>query len=348
MSEVTILGPPESNGGVGQYTSQFGEALGDTAVIRRLSVGIHPLSQLRSIVSSVRDSGSVIHVQFVYSFFGPAGISLFLILPLMWVLTRVRKKNIIFTVHEVWGDDLLTSPFRRYYCQLLHLLLWFVVDDLVFISEMAKETFEKQAPGDRYTVVSHGVITDEVREISNAKRCFGYDESDILITQHGFVNPRKGFETFIKIAENLPEYEFLIAGGPRSEDNQEYYNKIQAAAPPNVSITGVLDSEDFHAAFVASDVAVMPYEAIFQSGIFNWCAAYEVPVVATEIPYFRDISKCFGAPLLFPPRDDEIGAERIKQLITNPDLQEQVSKGLMRYTEQNDIQSVVERYRDLY
>lgn len=348
MTGVTILGPPESNGGVGRYTSQFGEALGDTAKVRRFPAGIHPLSQVRSVVSSVRDPGSVIHVQFVPSFFGPAGVGLFLILPLMWVLSGVRRKRIVFTVHEVWSDDLLTSPFHRYYSLVVHWLLWFIADDLVFISDMAKDTFDKRAPNQESTVISHGVITSEVREISNAKRRFGYDESDVLVTQHGFVNPRKGCETFLQIAEDLPEYEFMIAGGPRTEEYHSYYQELRDASPSNLTFTGVLDTEDFHAAFAASDVAILPYTEIFQSGIFNWCAAYEVPVIATDIPYFREISKQFDAPLLFPTGDHDKGAKRVEQLITNQNIRQQVSDGVRRYAKQNDIRSIAERYREIY
>jgi len=95
-----------------------------------------------------------------------------------------------------------------------------------------------------YSTLSHGVNTDVPGESNkaNAMRAFGFDPDDDVIAIPGFIRPPKGHDIFIELARELPEYEFMIAGGARAKgEDFEFAEQIREEAPENVTITGVLD-----------------------------------------------------------------------------------------------------------
>jgi len=235
---------------------------------------------------------------------------------------------------------------RTLYANLMHLWLVLFCDHLVFLSENARTTFQEQSILGTGTVIPHGVPTDETVTVEDPKAHFEVPEDTFLVTQHGFVNRRKGFDTFLDIAEELPEFEFMIAGGPRDERFDDYYEQLETEAPENVRFTGVLDEEAFHAAFQASDLAILPYTSIYQSGIFNWCASIRVPTIASRIPYFEQLHAEYGAPELFDTVDD--ASSLVRQLKANDSDRQELSENLEGYARENSFERVVERHYELY
>lgn len=348
MTAVTLVGPPESNGGVGQYTSDFADAIDGDVRVRRFDVGLNPMSHLQLAVAAARDGADAVHIQFVYSFLGPAGAFSFLFFPLLYFLTRTESTQVVLTLHEVWDESDTNSPPKHLYAALVHTLLCVCSDGVVFLSENAEELFHAYGWVGETHVVSHGVNTNATREIDDARERFGFDEDDVVISQHGYVNPRKGIETFFEIAEALPEYEFLLAGGPRTEENEEYFEELCASAPENVTVTGVLDEEGFHAGFNATDLVVLPYKDINQSGIFNWCAAYEIPVVASSIPYFVDLQDRWGSPETFILGETSQAVGLIED-VRDDGKSKSITNSMSEYAEHNSIRGVAEWFKsELY
>lgn len=346
MTAVTLIGPPESNGGVGQYTSDFADAINEHIRIRRFDVGLNPLSHLRLAVAAAQDDTEAVHVQFVYSFLGPAGAFSLLFFPLLYLFTRIESKQVVLTLHEVWDESDTNSLSKRLYAGFIHTLLSICSDEVTFLSENAEESFHQYGWIGETHVISHGVNSGATRRIDDARERFGFNEDDVVISQHGYVNPRKGIETFFEIAGELPQYEFLLAGGPRTEEHEEYFMELCASAPENVTITGVLEEEGFHAAFNATDLVVLPYEDINQSGIFNWCAAYDIPTIASEIPYFKTIQSRWGCPKTFPRESVGEAVELTQRLSQNGLERSQLVDSMATYRAENSTGEVFEWFED--
>lgn len=345
MTDVVLVGPPEDNGGVGRYTSQLADGL-DPHEVRRIAVGNHPLAHLRLAVGAATSGCRNVHVQYVYRLFGSAGVLSYLFLPVLWLLSRATGTRILVTLHEVWDRETVANPVEWLYVRVTHLLVRATTDRLVLLSDAALESFAESAPAGDVTVVPHGVDVEGTRPVEDPKSTFGFDESTFLVTQHGYVNPRKGYDTFLEIARRLPDRQFLLAGGPRTGEFEDLYAEIRRTAPDNVTITGTLGAEAFHAAFQASDLAVLPYEEIFQSGIFNWCAAYGVPTVASDVPYFAGLEKSYGVPVVFS--DVEGAVEAVERLCEDDDRRRDLGERMEAYAEKHTLQSVIERNRELY
>lgn len=348
VTTAVLLGPPESNGGVGRYTTQLGEAIGETGKVRRFPAGVAPAKQARAILGAVAEADRAAHLQFTPELFGPAGATIAPLLTATAVRARHRDVRLVVTVHEVWDERDTGTVLRRAYARGVHEAVARTADDLVFLSEAAAAAFTRYAPGTEYRIVAHGIRMSEVRTVPDAKDRFGYNDETTLVTQHGFVNPRKGCETFLELARGLPDTEFLLAGGARTETHRAYYETLVKAAPANVQCTGRLDDDDFHAAFAASDLAVLPYRAIYQSGILNWCAGYGLPVVASGVPYFEEIAREYGAPETVGRTDREAVTATVRRLLDDPGARADLGGRLHAYAVENNMDRVAETYRAVY
>jgi glycosyltransferase involved in cell wall biosynthesis len=326
----------------------LGGALGEAATIRRFPAGVAPVAQARALLGAVAEADRTVHVQFVPEFFSPVGAAAAPLLAATAACARHRDVRLVVTVHEVWDENDTGPLLRRAYARGVHEAVARAADDLVFLSEAAGSAFTRYAPSADYRIVAHGVQTSEVRTVPDAKARFGYDEETTLVTQHGFVNPLKGCETFLELARSLSDTSFLLAGGPRTEEHRQYYETIVEAAPGNVQCTGRLDGDDFHAAFAASDLVVLPYRDIFQSGILNWCAGYSLPVVASDVPYFEEIARDYGAPATVHRTDREAVVATVRRLLDDLGARAALGDRLHAYAVENDMCSVAETYRAIY
>lgn len=303
-SSVCILAPPDTHGGIGRYADQLADHLRpDLAAAdhEHLFEELHPREYLRAALRATEYD--VVHLHFEYGLFRPKLLYAWLFLPIMLVFSRVRGTPVVVTVHEVWTPATV-GRFQYVYVWFVHALLALTAGRLVFMTGNAEADFQPQALAST-SRIPHGVDTGAVRDINvaSARAKFGLDSDDRAISQIGYVSQRKGTETFLGLAKRHPEYEFLVAGGPLREEDEPYFERISAEAPENVQLTGVLSDRVFHEAFVATDVAVLAYQDIRQSGILNWCFAYGVPAVCRAIDRFEELSDR-GAPLFLFAEDD--------------------------------------------
>lgn len=343
---VAMVGPPTDAGGIGRYGAQLCDRLrggpGLEVEYRRLSGGL--VARVRTALA-VRHA-DVVHLQFEYGLFRPRLLYAWLVLPVLLCGTRLRRTPVVVTVHEVWTGAAF-GPVAFAYVRAVHWLLAVAASELVFMTPETRADF-RPLPGTPTRVIPHGVDVEAVRPVErpDARRSFGLDPDDVVVSQIGYVSPRKGTETFLELASDHPDHEFLLAGGPLRAEDRPYFEKVREAAPPNVTVTGVLSNERFHRAFVATDVAVLAYRDIRQSGILNWCFAYGVPAVCSSVERFETLWS-EGAPLVLfgGGSDRSSAAEALSEALSR---RGQLSTEMQEYGKTRDLRSVAEAYGKRY
>jgi glycosyltransferase involved in cell wall biosynthesis len=304
----------------------------------------------------------IVHVQHEYGMYGLfAGLTwpFFLIL---YLLARLRGIPVVVTIHEGLNANHLSEPARELkglYLRMLNLLIVSGASHVIFLSNRTADEFIESVRPGSFTVLPHGASEERPVEISKneAKSRLGYAPEQTVITQPGYIEPRKGNYHMADLATRFDDHEFLLAGGPSKEAYEEYYNKILDNAPDNLTVSGFLEEDEFHAAFVASDLIVLPYQqaeqggitnTVGQSGIFNWCATYGKPVVAADLPYFRSLEQEWECLEIcdFDRIDD---AERTVQTLLRDDQQrEKLSRNIREYAEACSYANVAESHQHIY
>lgn len=357
MTDVTFVSTPDDGScGIGSYTSDLVKSFDcsvQTNLIELRTDSINPLTFLATAIKSGLAETNVIHVQHEYELFGPRSVFAWLFFPVLAVLSCIRRLPLVVTVHEVWTPEMAQEPPirpKQWYIRAVNELLIRSADHIIFLSPESEEKFRENLPVSQYSVLEHGVNRSGTMSIDedDAKAEFGYEPDDVVIVEPGYVSEGKGSHVFINLAKRMADCEFLLAGGSRRERDNSYLRELRDQAPQNVQFTGILDDSRFHAAFVASDIVVLPYLKVTQSGIFNWCIAYDVPVAASRQEYFSTIQHNWGCIRLFDVEDLE-GMERtVRELLNDDSIRRRVREAGQTYRINNGLKSIAQKHRSIY
>lgn len=358
MTRVTFIATAaDGSCGIGTYTGELRPHIRsdvDDELVQVQLASVNPLSYLRAALSAGLRDTDVIHIQHEYGIYGPKSLMSWLFFPLIHLLTTFRGVPVVVTMHSAWNSETIGPPavgLKRIYVALNNRLLATTADHLIFLSENSKELFEESVgvSPEKYSVLAHGVPTETVDlDQSDAKARFGYDPADTLIVEPGYVRKEKGSDTFVELASRLPEYEFLLAGGVPPGADPSFLDELESNSPENVQTTGILDNDRFQAVFRAADLVVLPYRSIHQSGVFNWCVAYGLPVVASDIDYFRRISDRYGCVHIINRADIECTVKDVKELIENEISLNNLAENMLEYKRSQSMDEVASQHVEIY
>ncbi|MDY6940115.1 MAG: glycosyltransferase, partial [Cyanobacteriota bacterium] len=120
-----------------------------------------------------------------------------------------------------------------------------------------------------------------------------------LVVYSGSLYKFKGIDLLLDVAQELPQAQFALAGGPDSQI-QAYQQEIRERQLSNVTLVGCLPQSELAGLLQAADVLVNPHlsgeAANFTSPLklFDYMAAGK-PIVATQIPPLKEFE---SSPLI--------------------------------------------------
>lgn len=358
MTDVAFI-TTRSNGscGIGRYTSNLVAELEteiETSCIYLNHTGVKNIIASISLVrTAIGCEADIIHVQHEYELFRGSPLNLpgfhtFTVYGLLFPYILITGTKLLTTMHTVYSIADNGRPLRAtVYLTILHNFILIMSDRVVALSENSYDRLTNCEHNTQCIFIPHGVNTTSIKmDVRSAKHALGYDSDDTIISLPGYIEQRKGHDMFLEIAADLPQYQFLIAGGASSEDSETYRDQLEAKASENVRFSGVLPESKFETVFEASDIVILPYKKINQSGILNRCVAHRVPVVASSLPYFEQLAEddivrtCNGATDKF--------RTQINKLISDEALQERMTQAMKMYESNNSIKKASENHIRLY
>lgn len=354
MTDVTVVSTPNDGScGIGTYTGDLLASMPDQVTIDWIQVplrSMNPLPYLDAAIEAGRTDNPTIHVQHEYGIYGPKSLWSWLFFSVLLVMARIRDQRIVITFHSAWNDETIGPPLtglKRLYVAANNYLLAATANQAIFLSENAAADFQKSVPDLSAETIPHGVKTNtRLMSQANAKGHLGYDPETSLIVEPGYIRWEKGCDIFVDIAVQLEDVDFLLAGG--CQGSREYCDCIEAAAPENVDISGLLEDDEFHAVFNAADLVLLPYREVTQSGIFNWCVAYEVPVIGSNTSYFRNLASKWDCVEVLDTNDPVDAAEAVKDLLSDETRQSELQSKMENYRNVASMTSVAERHAEIY
>ncbi|MDI6742005.1 MAG: glycosyltransferase [Smithella sp.] len=155
----------------------------------------------------------------------------------------------------------------------------------------------------------------------------------------GFIRPYKGLnlllEAFQTIAPDYPDVSLLIVGesfhGRQGEENDKdrFLSSIHQDDPllsRIVWINRYVPDEQVGRYFSAADVFVAPYLSVTQSGPLNIAYALDKPVIASDLPAFRDCVRDGESGYLFEAGNASDLADKIRRFMKAPLTAEKVRR----------------------
>jgi len=212
---------------------------------------------------------------------------------------RLLGKRVVFTAHNVNvgkrdGND---SRFNRLTLRIQYRLCHHV---FVHTHRMKQELLtEFGVPEAQATVIPFGInntLPNSALTRDQARRELKLDSTDEVLLFFGNIAPYKGVSVLIealgKIAPTSPNLRLIIAG--RTKGAEDYWKSVRqsidAAGLSKIVHEHIeyIPDEKVEVFFKASDVLVLPYTHVFQSGVLFLGYSFGLPVIATDVGSLRE------------------------------------------------------------
>lgn len=223
--------------------------------------------------------------------------------PLYFITTFFRKRFGRRIGHVHFVPDTLKGSlhFPLFIEKLVH---WYVVafysrmDHLVvvnpcFIPELEKLGIAKE----KITFIPNFVAKKDfyaysTEEITMLKKAYQIEEGTFVVFGAGQVQERKGVFDFATLAKEMPDIQFIWAGGfsfGKITDGYEKYKKLMEHPPSNLNFIGIIDRTEMLDYYNLADVFLLPsYNELFPMCILEAFSS-ETPVLLRDLPLYRPV-----------------------------------------------------------
>lgn len=236
------------------------------------------------------------------------------------LIARARHAGIrvVWTVDETARDG-GTGAADRIGFRMLH----DAVDLRIFTSDWARSAGVQRygsAPDTVVVPLGRHPTTPDAAPRAEIRRALGVPPDCRVLLCFGDLSRANGFDVALNALRHLPAdgFRLLIAGRPMPPYGDELV--AATASRRNVHlVASEIDKQHLGDLLCASDVVVFPYRSVTESSALLHALSYGRGVVATDLPYFREVLS--GAPeaSTFAPPDDAPGLARaIERLLAVP------------------------------
>jgi glycosyltransferase involved in cell wall biosynthesis len=158
----------------------------------------------------------------------------------------------------------------------------------------------------RIATISHFMEARVLPARDDARRGFGLQSSELVLGILGWVYPQKNHAVALEALALLePTARLWMIGAP-VPDSAQYVEQLVRLANRlgvrgRVEVTGYLSDEELNARLAAVDVAICPHHDAAASGSLATLLAAGKPVVASDLPAFREQQPYAGDLLRIVP-----------------------------------------------
>jgi phosphatidylinositol alpha-mannosyltransferase len=255
--------------------------------------------------------------------------------------TLVANAPVVATVHAYLDRSVameMAAPILR--------RIWRRVTVGVAVSEAAASFLRRAVPGAALDIVPNGVDVgafaggEPPADLPPGRRILWVNRLD----------PQKGFPialaAFSKVLAEVPDAILVVVGEGR---DREALGLLTESERARVDMRGAVPNEGVPSYLAACEIFVSPAVGQESFGIaLIEAMAAGLPVVAADIPGYREVVSDGVEGLLVPPRDPEALAAGLVRLLTEPELASRLGEAGHEHARIFDWPLVVERLEALY
>jgi phosphatidylinositol alpha-mannosyltransferase len=169
----------------------------------------------------------------------------------------------------------------------------------------------------------------------------------------GRLEKRKGLRFLLRawpqVRERCPEARLIVVGGGRPLEGYRRFAAKQGWSDDDVHFAGYVSGGDLPRYYQAATVFCAPSTGQESFGIVLLEAmAAAAPIVASDIPGYRDVLVQGDDGLMVPPKDREALAAAIGGLLLNPGQRQRLARLALRKAREYDWPSVAQQVLRYY
>lgn len=197
-----------------------------------------------------------------------------------------------------------------------------------------------------YNTIDMGRYRTDSRDKFNARKALKITEESFVVVGVGQVQPRKRIDIFVKMAELLPDVQFIWVGGiPFKQLGADYsaMQRLRKQLPRNVTVTDVVPHEEVKTYLQAADVFCLPAEQENHPMCVLEAAGVGLPLVVRDIPEYDDTFKDDAWRCT-----DDTFTDAIRRLRSNKQLYKLWQKKSEKIAQRFDSTAAAERLVEIY
>lgn len=355
-----IYPDPLSEKGISRYSLELIENIGKEGFLLDKITYFQgkPLSLFKKV--NLIKKYDIIHIQHEYNLLGYFGIPFFV---LFSYLNLFKKKKLIITMHTVLSQkeklqgNKIKNYLRKIFYILKNKLIGISSEKVIVHSEHFKKILinEYGFNSKKIEVIPHSIVENiNIPSKSSSRKDLNLSGNVYLLI--GTLIPDHGHDIILKQAKEIGKT-ILIATNP-SKINFRNEKKIKDYLELNKKIInskkiqnlvrldlGEISNEKWWKYFSASDLILLPYRGGIGSGIFSDAMIAKKPVVSSNGPYFKEISKLYHC-IEMAKNENDFG-RAIKNAMKKDNYHKMVKESY-RYSSENSLPSISKKYKALY
>jgi glycosyltransferase involved in cell wall biosynthesis len=306
----------------------------------------------------VGSSHDLVHVQFEYGLFpslklGKRTLTAFSALPFYSGLA-MGNRRVVTTIHEPRKTVSTGGRSGLIYTNLLDKVI-FAVSDLIIVHTRESKQLLKTIYGveeSKLRVVPHGSYQNPNFQDKDKSKCKLNLQDKVVVTILGFVTPKKGHDLVIPLIPYLDRnVQIVIAGGPQNAQDEQYIGNLKKLAEQNhctdrITFTGYLP--DFTDVINATDIALLPYRKVTDSGVLHLLTAYGVPTIASDLEAFREVNDEYSCLMLFKNGDSPDLLVKMQELLSDQNQRDLLKANCFVMWNATKWSSIAQKHVKLY
>jgi glycosyltransferase involved in cell wall biosynthesis len=317
-------------------------AISDQAInVRRRLTWYNPLSW---ILEGVSPRADLLHAQWW-------SMPLFPVYLTICTLFKLRKKPVVFTVHNVLSHD----SSRLY--KMLSGWLFQLGDHFIVHTETGRAQLKNHyhIPAKKISVIAHGSLDFHVKHRADPmqlRQKIGISQSAHVILLFGAIRPYKGVDIAIqameKIVNQFPEARLIIAG-KLWEDWAPYDRLIREKnLSDNVLLyLEYIPSDQVHHFFEAADICVFPYHHFdSQSGAGATAVSFKKPMIVSNVGGLPELAG--DKACIVEPNDPAALADKIICFFKDPSLRQRLTANMETVSRRLDWEDIAKKTMMVY
>jgi glycosyltransferase involved in cell wall biosynthesis len=247
----------------------------------------------------------------------------------LWFLRfcRYRGATIILTVHDLLPHDTGEEHKQTF------LNLYAMADGIICHSDHIKTRLENEfhVSEEKISVIPHGPFFYDLEDANGQEILneLGVRDGKLLVLWQGIIFPYKGIDLLLNawqaVERSAPDALLIIAGTGAPAFLDGIREQISRLDLKQVRLLfRFISAEDLVALYQASDIVVYPYRAITTSGALATGLSFGKPIVASDLPVFRELLTSGENALLVDPQNEVELSGALTELLSNANLREQL------------------------
>ena len=247
------------------------------------------------------------------------------------ILAKLLLAKIVLTIHDV--KSFSEKNKSSFYSKIIYLFS----DIILTHNQFSKKEIIQNQPflEKKIEIIPHGnyipfITIEKDQQLARNKIQIPLEKKVLLF--FGMIKTVKGLDILLnampEIIKRNNDILLLIAGKPWKDDFSKYEKLIEDLKIKDYCRLDIkfIDHNDVKSYYSASDVVILPYRKIYQSGVLMMSLCYKKPVIVSNLKSFHEIVNDQKTAIFFTSEDSSSLAKAVNDLINNDNLMSEIKK----------------------